>query len=50
MIIPFASVNQVEHIEALSELVTLVEDYNLLKFVENIDDINEIIDFIKKNK
>ncbi|TDT66990.1 BglG family transcriptional antiterminator [Hypnocyclicus thermotrophus] len=46
MILAFSSVDQNEHIEALTELVTLVEDYEFIEFIEEIDDPVEIKKFI----
>ena len=50
IIFPFSSVDQNEHIEALSELVTLIEDYDLIKIIEETNDPKQLMEFISDNK
>jgi mannitol/fructose-specific phosphotransferase system IIA component (Ntr-type) len=50
IIFPFSSVDQNEHIEALSELVTLIEDYDLIKVIENLENPEQLKNFIKNSK
>lgn len=48
IILPFSSIDQNEHIEALTELVTLVEDYGFIEYIEETNDPNEIKNYIEK--
>ena len=50
IILPFASIDQSEHVDALGELVTLVEDYEFVELIEKTSSPKEIIDFIKSKK
>lgn len=50
IIFPFSSVDQNEHIEALSELVTLIEDYDFIKTIENSKTPKELKKFILNSK
>lgn len=50
IIFPFSSVDQNEHIEALSELVTLIEDYDLIKIIEKTEYPKQLMEFIAENK
>lgn len=50
IIFPFSSVDQNEHIEALTQLVTLVEDYNFIKEIESAELSEKLKKFINENK
>lgn len=50
IILPFASIDQSEHVDALGELVTLVEDYEFVELIEKTSSPKEIIEFIKSKK
>jgi len=51
IIIPFSSIDQSEHIEALTELVNLIEDDNFIEVARNCEDKFQIREFIiKKDK
>lgn len=47
IILPFGSIDQSEHVEALGQLVTLVEDYDFVEFVQKAKSPQEIIEYIK---
>lgn len=49
IIMPFSSLDQSEHVDALSELVTLVEDFDFVDIVEKSKTPEEILGFIKEN-
>lgn len=46
LIMPFSSIDQSEHIEALTELVNLIEDHNLIEVARNCTDKSQIREFI----
>lgn len=50
IILPFASLDQSEHVDALAELVTLVEDYDFVNIVEKTQLPMEILKFIKMKR
>jgi len=50
IIMPFSSIDQTEHVDALAELVTLVEDYDFVRVVESAKTPIEILKFIRENK
>lgn len=50
IIFPFSSVDQNEHIEALTQLVTLIEDYDLIEIIEKSEFPTELKEFVLRNK
>lgn len=47
LIIPFSSLDQSEHIEALTELMGLIEHQNFIEFINKAEDRDEINEFIR---
>lgn len=48
ILFPFSSVNQNEHIEALSQLISLVDEYDFINVIESINTSQELKKFLEK--
>lgn len=50
LIVAFASLDQNEHSEALTDLIDLIEDHAFFEFLKNNPTKREIIEFINSKK